>query len=244
MRETKPELSVVILCYRAGNFAVTYSNKMQKVLEDKGIDYEMVLVGNYKKGTLAEDQTPAVVQSLAQGNERVVAVVKEKEGMMGWDMRSGLDAATGEIIAVIDGDGQMPPEDIIKVYEKFTAGNFDIGKTYRDTRFDGFFRVVMSRVYNLLLKLLFPKVRVKDTNSKPKMLRSEVLRKLKLSSDDWFIDAEIIIKGTYLGLKIVEVPTRFYPNEERPSFVGLRAIIEFIQNLLRYRIKLFKGKLL
>lgn len=160
---------------------------------------------------------------------------------MGWDMRSGLDAATGRLIAVIDGDGQMPPEDVVRVCDAIKSGNYDIAKTYRDTRHDGMWRLLISRVYNILVKILFPKVNVKDVNSKPKVFTRSALSRLKLESNDWFIDAEMIIGGTYLGFKIIETPTIFYPNANRPSFVSRSAIFEFILNLLKYRIKLFKG---
>ncbi|MBI2482130.1 MAG: glycosyltransferase family 2 protein [Candidatus Vogelbacteria bacterium] len=242
MRETKPELSVVVLCYRSGNFAAVFSRQLKEILEKNHIDYELILVGNYKKGSDNQDRTPATVRVLAQQDEKIVAVVREKEGMMGWDMRSGFEVVTGDTVAVIDGDGQMPPEDIIKVYTKFKSGDFDIGKTYRDTRLDGFVRVVVSLIYNSFLRFLFPRVKVKDINSKPKIIKREVLRKLKLNSDDWFIDAEIIIKATYLGMSVVEVPTQFYPNNERSSFVGLATILEFIGNLISYRIRLFIEK--
>tara|TARA_B100001964_G_C14022009_1_gene504320 strand:+ start:24 stop:125 length:102 start_codon:yes stop_codon:yes gene_type:complete len=32
--------------------------------------------------------------------------------MMGWDAISGIKAASGDVVALIDGDGQMPPNDI------------------------------------------------------------------------------------------------------------------------------------
>lgn len=244
MNKHQPEISVVILCYRAGGFAAVFAEQMKKTLEEAHLDYELVLVGNYHAQMKEIDSTPRVVSELAAHDSRIVAVVKEKKGMMGWDMRSGLDAARGKCIAVIDGDGQMPPADVVKVYRALRSGSYDIAKTYRDTRFDGWFRVLISKVYNLLSKILFPKVRVRDMNSKPKIFTAEALRKLRLSSDDWFIDAEMIIKGSYLGMKIAETPTIFHPNANRPSFVKPRAILEFVRHLIGYRIRLSRGTLL
>jgi len=50
-----------------------------------------VLVGNYIEGS--DDETPQVVRELAERWPNVSAVVRPKEGMMGWDMRMGLNAA-------------------------------------------------------------------------------------------------------------------------------------------------------
>jgi glycosyltransferase involved in cell wall biosynthesis len=239
MSEKGPELSVVVLCYRSGDFASVFAAELKKVLEENRLDYEMVLVGNYQPAMKDSDKTPAIVRNLAAGDPRIIAVVKEKQGMMGWDMRSGLEAASGQAIAVIDGDGQMPVIDVVRVYRKLVEGDFEIAKTYRTIRFDGLKRVLISKVYNLAAKILFPSVKVRDINSKPKIFRRSALEKLRLESDGWFIDAEIIIKASNFGISIGEVPTEFHSNKHRPSFVRAGAIFEFIFNLLYYRLKLW-----
>ena len=45
-------------------------------------------------------------------------------------MRKGIDATKGDFIALIDGDGQMPAEDIIRVYEKIRK-RVDLVLTYK-----------------------------------------------------------------------------------------------------------------
>ena len=70
----------------------------------------------------------AFVLELAKSNPRIISVVEKKDGMMGWDMRSGLAAATGKYISVIDGDGQMPVEDLARVYQKIKNENYDLVK--------------------------------------------------------------------------------------------------------------------
>ncbi|MBI3637880.1 MAG: glycosyltransferase family 2 protein [Candidatus Rokubacteria bacterium] len=230
-----PELSVVILCYRAEDFAPVFVAQMKRILEQKSIDYELVLVANYHRG--AADRTPAIVRELARDDPRLTVVAREKEGMMGWDMRSGFAAARGRAVAVIDGDGQMRPEDIIAVYDVLRSGAYDLAKTYRKERRDGFRRLLISRVYNAVLKTLFPRVRVRDANGKPKIITRDALQRMHLTSDDWFIDAEIILEASRLGLRIGEVPTVFLTNPRRPSFIKVDAILEFARNLLVYRLK-------
>ena len=68
-------------------------------------------------------------------------------------------------------------------------------------------------------------------------MTSAATKALDLSSDDWFIDAEIVIKATRAQMKVVELPVVFYANEERSSFVRASAIWEFIVNLARYAIR-------
>jgi glycosyltransferase involved in cell wall biosynthesis len=210
---------------------------MQKTLEKRGLSYELVLVANYKPEMKGIDMTPEIVRAFAQSDPRIVAVARTKEGMMGWDMRSGLEKATGETIAVIDGDGQMPPEDVVKVYDALMLHKSDMAKTYREHRFDGTKRVIISKVYNFLFRILFPKLKVRDVNSKPKIFTREALSKLNLTSDGWFIDAEMIINAGRKGLTVVEVPTDFYIKKDGVSLIGTAAIFEFIKNLLLFRIR-------
>ncbi len=236
-----PDISVVILCYRAQEFVPVFVAQVKEVLSKNNLSFELVLVANYHIDEKESDKTPEIVENLAREDSRIKVIAKEKQGMMGWDMQSGLVAARGKTVAIIDGDGQMPPEDIIRVYKMLMDGNYDMAKTYRSHRYDGPLRILISRVYNTMLKILFPKVRVHDANSKPRIFRHDALGKINLTADDWFIDAEIVIQASYLGLKIGEVPTVFRANEYRTSFVKPTAIFEFIRNLIIYRFKHWRG---
>ena len=246
MQKITPEISVVILCYRAEELASQFVSEVKKNLDSEGLDYELVLVANYHQGSLSSDKTPEIVSNLAKRDATINVVAKEKRRMMGWDMRSGLETASGRTIAVIDGDGQMPASDIIKVYKALTSGNFDMAKTYRIARGDGVLRLIISVVFNVMVKILFPKVKVRDVNSKPKIFTREAYKRLRLANNRWFIDAEIIIQASYQNFKITEIPTVFHVNRHRASFIRFGAIIEFLFDLVRYRIfwrKTFNDKI-
>jgi glycosyltransferase involved in cell wall biosynthesis len=229
-----PDISVVILCYRSEHALRPFVASMKEVLERRGLDYELVLVANFDAAG-PPDRTPDIAKEIARGDDRITVLARPKEGMMGWDMRSGLAAARGNTVAVIDGDGQMPAEDALAVYDLLLAGGHDMAKTYRKERRDGLVRIVVSRVYNVVLKLLFPEVEVRDANSKPKIFTRQALSRLALTSDDWFIDAEIVIQATRLGLSIGETPTIFLASRGRASFITTSAILAFIRDLLAYR---------
>jgi glycosyltransferase involved in cell wall biosynthesis len=230
-----PELSVVVLCYRSESFITDFVKQIESELENELIDYELVLVANYDT---KDDTTPAWANKLAVANSRIKPITRRKEGKMGWDMRSGLKETTGNFIAVIDGDGQMPVTDLSIVYHIIKSGRYDLVKTYRAVRNDGWLRVFISKAYNYLFYLLFfPGFPVRDINSKPKILSRSAYNKLNLISNDWFTDAEIMIQAFEQKLRICEVSTIFYKNERRASFVELKAIFEFIFNLIHYRLK-------
>lgn len=230
-----PELSVVILCYHSADIVRDLVAQVERELEEARVDYELVLVGNFMPGD-TKDRTPEVLKDLAKDKPRFRVVAKEKEGMMGWDMRSGLEAATGRHIAVIDGDGQMPMSDVMKVYRVLQVGKYDLVKTFRAQRQDGAYRRTISGIYNFLFRLMYPAAHVfRDINSKPKIMTREAYQKIHLVSNDWFTDAEIMIEALRHDLSVGEVSTVFYRNERRGTFVPFSALWEFLSNLLYYR---------
>ena len=230
------ELSVVVLCYQSGELIRKFVRQLKDEISPLNITFELVLVANYDTGTV--DETPAIAMELAQEMSECMVIAKSKEGKMGWDMKSGIMATKGNFIAVIDGDGQMPASDIRAVYEIISLGAFDLVKTFRATRYDGVYRTVLSYCYNIFFRMLFhPDFPARDINSKPKIITREAISKMSLKSDDWFTDAEIMLEANRLKFRICEIATVFYKNERRPSFVKPGVILEFIYNLLHYRIK-------
>lgn len=236
-----PDLSVVVLCYRSEDYITDFVKQLENELEEEGINYELVLVANYDRNS--NERTAEIVKGIAAGNPRIMVVSREKEGKMGWDMRSGLREASGMKIAVIDGDGQMPVSDIALVYRIIKSGRYDLVKTYRAKRFDGFYRQLLSFFYNLLFRILFrPGFPTPDINSKPKVLTRVAYEKMNLVSSDWFTDAEIMIEAFRNKLRICHVSTVFYKNERRKSMVSAATIFEFVYNLFYYRLMLWRKK--
>lgn len=234
-----PDLSIVILCYKAGKSIKEFVNKIILLTQKNNISsYELILVGNYTKNS--NDITPKIVAEIASQNPKIKFSAEEKRGMMGWDMKSGLALSSGNYIAVIDGDSQMPAEDLVKIYKKIKEEKLDLAKTYRVKREDDLWRKIISLFYNLSFKILFPGLKSRDINSKPKIFSRETYKNFNLISDDWFIDAEIMIQARRLNLKIGEIPTFFQELQGRKSFIKPAAILEFIKNLIIFRIKEFK----
>lgn len=232
------DLSIVVLCYRSEETIIPFICELKKHLSSHTDSWEIVLVGNYLPGS--DDRTGEIVQTLASGDERLIALVEPKSGMMGWDMRKGFEAASGNYICVIDGDGQFPVEAISECYRNIIDENLDLIKTFRSNRADGIYRHIISVTYNLLFSILFPGLRCSDINSKPQIITRAAYQKMDLSSDDWFIDAEIMINVRRHNMRFKEIPIQFLELVTRRSFVNYRAIFEFMRNLVVYRFLEFR----
>ncbi len=235
-----PEISVVVLAYRSAGTITGFVDSLVESLENENLQWEIVLVGNYFEGK--GDQTPEVINKIASQKAQIKVVTEIKKGMMGWDMKTGLQAATGKTLVVIDGDGQMPSGDVVRVYNLMKENELDLAKTYRAKRNDGFYRKLISIIYNILFKTMFPGIKAWDMNSKPKIMKREFYEKINLESNGWFIDAEIMIFARRLDAKIGEIETVFHSIDTRPSFVKPLSILEFLFNLFVYRIREFLPK--
>jgi glycosyltransferase involved in cell wall biosynthesis len=211
--------------------------------EKESIGYELMLVNN---GSV--DKSPQILENLAREKPDNIKVVHVSVNRgYGRGIINGLKLASGEFIGYMCGDGQIKPQDVIKVFNSIKKENYDLVKVKRVVRKDGIIRKVLSTVYNFLFLVVF-NARTSDVNGSPKICKRELLEKISPSSKDWFIDAEIMIKAKYLKLNIKEVPVEFLRREKGGSHVGFTTIIEFTRNMFNYRfgrgIKEWKQKAL
>jgi glycosyltransferase involved in cell wall biosynthesis len=235
MTPDRPELSVVVLCFAAGESIHGVLDPLCALLDKAGVRYELVLVANYWPDQ--PDLTREVVRRFAESRKNAVVIDEEKQGGMGWDLRSGLAATTGEIIVAIDGDAQNPVADVLRMFELLRRTGADVGKGVRTNRADGLYRRIVSSGYNMLFRLLFGTWNLWDINGKPKGLTRRAYDRMSLKSNDWFVDAEIVLAARRAGMTIVELPVIFLENKERSSFVRFSTIWEFARNMARYRLR-------
>src|SRR5438128_10513230 len=208
MAKSPVEFSIAVLCYRAEAEIIPFVENLHKIMSLFRFEWELILVANFWPGS--SDRTPEICRRLAERLPRLRVLAEPKQGSMGWDMRRGLDACRGKYIGVIDGDGQFPVEAIFSCFAKIRSDDFDMVKTYRVERQDGFYRRLISIAYNWLFHLFFRgSTRLRDVNAKPKIMRREVYEKMTLQANDWFIDAELILNCIKPSLRISDIPFEF-----------------------------------
>lgn len=225
----EPDLSITIPFYNEEICCEQVLQSLTAALEQHTIVYEILAVDNG-----STDQTGHILDRIAQSSPHIHLVkVAHNEGY-GWGIISGLNESKGKYVGYIDGDTQIPPHEVIRVYQSILANHADIGKGKRIERFDGLRRKIISRIYNVLFYIIFA-CPIHDINAKPKILRRTSYTQLDLKSKDWFIDAELILKAHKAGLRIDEVEIEFLKRQDGVSKVRMTTIWEFIKNLWQYR---------
>ena len=206
------------------------------LFDEKKLDYELVIVKNGCK-----DRTGEIVDALAKKYSKIKTVFIPLNHGYGYGVIKGLNAATSPIIGYVDGDGQVPPEDILRVLKGFEDSNIVFCKGIRYQRGDGLQRIFASFSYNLLFKILFLST-ARDINGKPKFLKKTFYDTLHLEYNDWFIDPEVILKSIHKGYKPKEIVVHFDERKQGKSNVSLKTIKEFGKNLVKWRIALWIKK--
>lgn len=231
---TMHELSLVVPCYNEEETIENMAERSIGGLTNANIDFELILVDN---GSF--DNTAIVLDELANRYSQIKIVTVPKNEGYGWGVISGLRNCSGKFMGFVHADGQTTVEDVIKVYEKLKSDNLDVCKGKRTMRHDGLYRLFLSRSYNFLFHV-FCSVDVEDVNGPPKLLRHDAYKKLNISSKDWFIDAEILIKAKSMGLRIGDVPVEFKKREKGKSKVKMTTIFEFLWDIIHYRLRGFE----
>lgn len=181
------------------------------------------------------DSTARVVQDVAERDSRVRLVAHPSNLGYGHALRSGLTHSRGDAVAFVDGDRQFRIADLARLVELFDEA--DIVAGHRIRRADPWHRLVIARVYHVVLRLVFG-LRLHDVDCAFKLYRREVIDTIvpKLESGGAFASAELLIRAETAGYRIAEVPVPHYPRiAGRPKGASPRVIARTLSEIRRLR---------
>lgn len=114
-------------------------------------------------------------------------------------MDAGIKESKGDLIVMMDGDGQNDPSDISKMIEKMKSDNLDVVSGWRKKRKDPFFKKFSSNLAAKLRKFLINDG-IRDSGCTLKIYKKECFERIDLSGEmHRFIPALLKIKGFKVG---------------------------------------------
>ncbi len=174
-----------------------------KVIDDIIVDCEkevIIVDSNSTDGTVEISRSKGAV------------VINEPRKGYGRAYKTGIESASGDVIATLDGDSTYPAEEIGKLVKMLDDEKLDFITCDRLSKMQ---QGAMSGkhkfgnwVLSMTMRILFG-TRIKDSQSGMWIFRRKIVEKLELTSDGMPFSEEIKIEACRKGFKVKEVPIEY-----------------------------------
>jgi len=157
----------------------------------------------------------------------------------GFSLQRGFDYIISrpyDALITMDGDGQHAFEDLDKFLTLFTGKKPDIicGNRLANHKGMPLIRFITNQIMSRLISLVC-RQRVYDSQCGYRLIRTDVLRNVQLSSSAFEIESEVLIKAAKKGYRILSVPIKtIYAGEKsriNPFFDTVRFIVYIVREL-------------
>ena len=218
------KLSVIVPAF---NEAPTIATVLRRVAAVE-IDKEIIVVDDH-----STDETLDQIDASRVPVVRVIhhAVNRGK----GAAVRSGLEAATGDVVVIQDGDLEYDPQDFVRLIEPIRRGEARVVYGYRDLSSQTQLYRLGNRFLTVLTNLLFG-VTVRDMETCYKMWKREVLDGVDLESDAFDVEVELTAKFIRRGERIVQIPIAYQAREAKKLRWWVDGPVALLK-LVRYRFR-------
>ncbi len=200
-----------------------------EALGPAGFGFEVIVVDDG-----STDATPAVLAELEGKYPWLRHVTHRQRRGIADALRSGADAARGDILVFYPGDLQYLPEDIPRLVAPILEGRADIVTGTKQGKYE---KAFVSTVYNTLCRWLFG-VRVTDLNS-VKAYRREIMDVQPLRPD-WH--RYMVVIAAAEGYTLTSTPVPLYPRKAGVSKFGWGRIPIGVLDLLSVWFQLRFGR--
>lgn len=193
-------------------------------------DYEIVVVDD-----ASTDGSGDIVDKAGETDKHVKSLRLKKNTKFGGALKYGLKNAAKDIVVYTDSDLPAKLEDIKKALELLDGA--DIVTAYSLVIKDASLkRIIMSKVYNFLVRLLFG-LKLRDINSGLKIYKREVVSPLELMSNSPFVDVEIFAEARKRGFKIKQYGLIFDLRTKGTSTISrLSVVARTFWDMLAYKV--------
>ena len=188
----------------------------------KGLDYELIFVD--------DGSTDGTVQKIKElADERTKLIVFNRNFGQSLAMAAGIDAASGDVIATIDGDLQNDPRDIPLMLEKMQKEGWDVVAGVRANRQDSLvIRKIPSKIANWIIRKSTG-VYLRDYGCTLKLFKKDVAKNLGLYGE---LHRFIPVLAKLYGAKMTEMEVRHHPRIHGQSKYGIGRTFKVISDLM------------
>ena len=236
-------LSLVVPTYDEADNIEALLRSLHEVLTGCRVGFEILVVDDD-----SPDRTWEVARNLASELPGIRVIRRTGASGLATAVTCGWAHARGEILGVIDGDGQHPPAvvaDLLAAMDDRT----DVAVASRHVPGGGVsnwsaFRRLLSRCAQALGLLLLPGTvgRVTDPMSGYFLVRRDVIADTDLDPVGYKILLEVLARGDVR--RVAERPYVFLERERGESKVSARHYVDYLRHLMRLRLHPLRSRAL
>ncbi|MBZ0189623.1 MAG: glycosyltransferase family 2 protein [Candidatus Obscuribacterales bacterium] len=220
-------VSLIIPAYNDEETIGRLLRDADRLLPEVCQSYEIIVCNDGSR-----DGTLDVIKAEAALNENIQVINHPTNKGYGATIRELYLAGRNDYIFSLPGDYQYAPKELLTMARGLDENDFVIG--WRVNRNDPLRRKLQSIVYNMMLRIVYGN-KHKDVNS-IKLFRRQILETIELRSQSPFVDAELCIRSSKAGFKVIEIPIEHLPRLTQGASGGkLSVITETFSDLVKMR---------
>lgn len=157
-------------------------------------------------------------------------------------VKMGLEASKTEVVVLFDADGSHEPDDIPRFISPILQNQADlvIGSRRKGGSFDlnmNFMGIVRSAGSDFLVVLVNHrfKTNLSDILYSFRAIRKSTAEKLNLTSDDFGIEQEMVVKCVKQGFRLLEIPSRekarAWGESKLKTLMGVKFVFALLKEL-------------
>jgi glycosyltransferase involved in cell wall biosynthesis len=164
MSETKPYVSVIVPAYNEEQIIGKVLDRIRAAMNQAGDPFEILVIDDG-----STDQTAA------RAEEAGARVIRHPYNIgNGAAIKTGIRNSQGEIIVMMDADGQHQPEDIPRLIEKMDTFDLVVGARLKESD-SAFHRNIANKTYNFLASYVSGR-KIEDLTSGFRAIKATVAR--------------------------------------------------------------------
>jgi undecaprenyl-phosphate 4-deoxy-4-formamido-L-arabinose transferase len=140
------QISIVIPVYNEEKNLHVLRDRLFPVMQGLGKSFEIIFIDDGSR-----DNSLALMQEFA-GNEQIKVLELTRNYGQHAAIMAGFSVCRGDIVVTMDADLQNPPEEIPRLVKVMEEGNYDVVGTIRKGRQDSFFRILPSKIINMVAR--------------------------------------------------------------------------------------------
>jgi dolichol-phosphate mannosyltransferase len=231
------KLSVILPCHNEEANLPLWERELFPLLDHLPVPTEVLVIDDG-----STDATRQAVAELVERRPSVRLLTHEKNRGLGAAVRTGFGAATGDAVVTLDADLTFAPSLIPPMLAALNAGADAVCASPFLGRFEGVgpVRRFLSLAANLCYRVLLGRP-ITAVTSLCRMYRRNKLQELRLASESFDINAEIILQLLRHGARVAEVPAVLTVRKFGVSKIStgreIRNHLRMFLRILRWRIR-------